>query len=134
MKRILLFCLLLPAACDSPTDGGAPAIALEGRWSYAATQVNPALNIEGQIEISEQNGRTFSGTIAFIETDVHGVQRPVAGVLNGRVVGDDVADIDVYVDLTVRRHVGRIAADSVNGTWSITGTPLSGSFTARRLP
>ncbi len=133
MKRLLLFLLL--AACDSPTDGGMAPVNVEGRWTYQAAQITPLLNMSGALDIDEQDGRSFNGTVTFTEVDAQGTQHVRAGLLTGRVLGDDVLDIDIYVDAQVRRHVGRLAADSITGTWSVTGAGAqSGSFTARRLP
>jgi hypothetical protein len=134
MRRcLLLACLLI--ACDSPSAGDGGAFDVQGNWRYEATQTLPALDIEGALQITEQNGGNFTGTVAFTETDVQGTQHSRTGAINGRFVGNTVVDIDVHVDAQVRRHVARMSADSMNGTWNVTGTAsLTGSFTARRLP
>jgi hypothetical protein len=132
MKQMLVLLALL-CACDSPTDDTAARINVEGDWVYHATQITPALDMAGMFHISDQDGADFSGTVNFTETDVQGTQISRAGALSGRIVGGDVVDIDIYVDLQVRRHVGRVVADSMRGTWSVTGAAtLSGAFTAHR--
>jgi hypothetical protein len=132
MKRLFMLLLLL-CACDSPTEDGGIAINIEGEWIYHAMQITPALDMTGTFQITDQDGASFSGTASFTETDVQGTQIPRAGALSGRIIGGDVVDIDIYVDLQVRRHVGRVVLDSMGGTWSVTGAAsLSGSFTARR--
>ena len=134
MKRLLLLVLFF-AACDSPTDGGIAPVNVEGRWTYQAAQITPLINMSGVLEIDEQAGRSFNGTATFTEVDGQGGQQARAGLVNGRLLGDDVLDFDIYVDGQIRRHVGRLAADSVTGTWSVTGAGAqSGSFNARRLP
>lgn len=131
--KLILFLLCVLSACDSPTGNGGTAINIKGDWTYHATQTTPQLDMTGGLQISDQDGTTFSGTAAFTETDVQGTQRTRAGALSGRIVGGDVVDMDIYVDLEVRRHVGRIVVDSIGGTWSVTGAAtLSGAFTARR--
>ncbi|HET9441051.1 MAG TPA: hypothetical protein VFO52_12815 [Longimicrobiales bacterium] len=133
--RHLLLLVCLVAACDSPTSGDGSAQDVRGGWEYHATQTTPSLDIAGVLHITDQEGAAFSGTVSFTETDVQGTRYTRAGAVSGRIVGSDVADIDVYVDTQVRRHVGRVAADSMTGTWSVTGAAtLSGSFTARRVP
>lgn len=133
MKRAWLLVFLL-AACDSPTDHAA-TVDVQGEWTYHATQTIPVLDMAGALIISEQEGASFSGTAQLTETDVQGTQRTRLAVVSGRVVGGDVVDMDLYVDTHVRRHVARITADSMSGTWSVTGAATSsGTFTARRVP
>lgn len=133
MRHAWLLVFLL-TACDSPTDN-ATAVDVQGEWTYQATQTTPVLDMAGALIISEQEGASFTGTAQLTETDVQGSQRTRLAVLSGRVVGGDVVDMDLYVDTQVRRHVARIVADSMSGTWSVTGaTTSSGTFTARRVP
>lgn len=135
MKRLALLCLLLLGGCDSPTSDDTVGVNVLGSWQYQATQAVPALEIEGALQITEQTGRFFSGTAAFTETDVQGTKRTRGGALSGRVIGDDVVDFDVQFDVQTRRHVARIAVDSIGGTWSAQGAAgLSGPFSARRIP
>jgi hypothetical protein len=133
MKRAWLLVFVL-AACDSPTDH-ATAVDMQGEWTYHATQTTPVLDMAGALIISDQQGASFTGTAQLTETDVQGTQRTRLAVLSGRVVGGDVVDMDLYVDTQVRRHVARLVADSMSGTWSVTGATIaSGTFTARRVP
>jgi hypothetical protein len=135
MKQLALVSLLMVGACDSPTSNDDVGVNVLGSWQYLATQAVPALEIEGALQITEQDGRFFSGTAAFTETDVQGTKRTRGGALSGRVIGDDVVDFDVHIDVQTRRHVARIVADSVGGTWSAAGVAgLSGPFSARRIP
>lgn len=134
MRRFLLILGLL-AACDSPSGNDDTSLDVRGVWTYDATQTTPALDIAGAVQITEQTGNTFTGTAAFTETDVQGTQRERAGAVSGRLIGGDVVDMDVYLDLQVRRHVARITADSMSGTWSLTdAASVSGDFTMRRVP
>jgi hypothetical protein len=135
MKRLLLVCMLMLAACDSPTSNDTGVTNVIGSWQYLATQAVPALEIEGALQITDQDGRFFSGSAAFTETDVQGTTRTRGGALSGRVIGGGVVDFDVHIDLQTRRHVARIIADSITGTWSAQGAAgLSGPFSARRIP
>jgi hypothetical protein len=135
MRRMLLVGLWLAGACDSPTSNDTDAVDVLGNWEYQATQAAPALEIAGALQITEQNGRFFSGTAAFTETDVQGTKRTRGGALSGRVIGNDVVDFDVHIDAQTRRHVARIVSDSIGGTWSAEGTAgLTGPFSAHRVP
>jgi hypothetical protein len=135
IKQLAFVCLLFLGACDSPTSNDTGGVNVLGSWQYLATQAVPALEIEGALQITEQNGRFFSGTAAVTETDVQGTKRTRGGALSGRVIGNDVVDFDVQFDVQTRRHVARIAADSIGGTWSAQGIAgLSGPFSARRIP
>ena len=119
---------LLVAACDSPT-GEATGIDMRGTWDYFADQTAPALDIEGVLTITEQNGTFFTGTAALTEIDVQGTRRTRAGAISGSFIGNAVVDFDIHIDAQSRRHVGRITADSTNGTWSAS-SPLNGNYRA----
>ena len=135
IKHCVVATLVLIGACDSPTSNDTGGANVLGSWQYVATQAVPALEIEGALQITEQTGRFFSGTAAFTETDVQGTRRTRGAALSGRVIGNDVVDFDVQFDVQTRRHVARIVADSIGGTWSADGTAgLSGPFSARRIP
>jgi hypothetical protein len=135
IKQLAFVSLFVLGACDSPTSNDTGGVNVMGSWQYLATQAVPALEIEGALQITEQNGRFFSGTAAFTETDVQGTKRTRAGAMSGRVIGNDVVDFDVQLDVQTRRHVARIAADSIGGTWSAQDAAgLSGPFSARRIP
>ena len=130
---IALACVQL-LACESATDNDANARDVRGVWSYSGVQSSPSLSIRGFLRIDQQNGNEFSGTAEFSETDVQGTVRNRTGQLSGRVLGADAVDFDIFIDEASRRHVARVVADSMNGTWARTGgnPPITGSFTARK--
>ena len=133
--RLLLTSFLLVAGCDSPSSDGGATIDVRGTWRYRATQSAPALEIDGELRITEQTERFFTGTAALRETDVQGTQQTRAGALSGRVIGADVLDFDIFIDAQARRHVARMVGDSIGGTWSAAGAAgLSGPFSARKTP
>jgi hypothetical protein len=130
----LTFSLLV--ACDSPVDSGPTGVDMRGIWSYSGIQESPALTVVGTLNIDQQNGREFSGTAAFTETDVQGTQTNRTGQLSGRVIGPDAADFDIYFDAAPRRHVAEIRGDSMHGNWARTGVmpPMTGSFSSKKIP
>jgi hypothetical protein len=134
--RYAWLALALLAACDSPVDNGVTGVDMRGLWSYSGIQESPALTVVGTLSIDEQNGREFSGTVAFRETDVQGTQTNRTGRLSGRVVGMEAADFDISLDESQRRHVGAIRGDSMYGNWARIDaqSPVIGSYTSKRMP
>jgi hypothetical protein len=113
----LLAALLLAAGCRSATDTGAPPVNLEGQWRYAAEQTAPQRTvIDGTLTIDWQGGHQLDGSLAAHETSISGT-RALSGFVNGRV--PDAATIEFQVDIGAgtRLHQGRIAGDSIVGTW-----------------
>jgi hypothetical protein len=124
------------SACDSPVDNGVTGVDMRGMWSYSGIQAAPALTLAGTLNIDQQNGRDFSGTVAFSETDVQGTQTNRTGQLSGRVVGTEAVDFDIFFDEGPRRHVATIRGDSMSGIWARTGSvpPVTGSYMSKKLP
>jgi hypothetical protein len=133
MMRTLLLGLLL-AGCSSSTGTDGANVDVRGTWTFAATQVAPALEITGELRIERQDGATLSGVLETRERAVDGTIRNRVGSLSGRVVASAV-DFDVFADAQPRRHVGRVRNDSITGTWAQTSaaTPVTGAFTAYRV-
>ena len=134
--RYALLILAMLAACDSPVDNGVTGVDMRGVWSYSGIQESPALTVVGTLHVEQQNGREFSGTAAFSETDVQGTQTNRTGQLSGRVVGMEAVDFDIFVDESPRRHVAAIRGDSMYGIWARTGIvpPVTGSYSSKKIP
>lgn len=133
-RGLLTLTAMLIVACDSTTDAGGSARDVRGVWSYSGSQTSPSLNITGTLQIDQQDGAEFSGTVTFQEADVQGTIRDRTGPLSGRVLGADAVDFDIFIDQSSRRHVAGVTSDSMNGSWARTGTnpPVTGSFSARK--
>lgn len=133
-RRFAMLFVLALAACGSTTDTGTTSVDMRGTWSYTGVQTSPVLNVSGILTIDQQSGKSFTGSAQFSETDVQGTIRIRTGQINGRVIGADAVDFDIFVEATARRHVGRVVADSMKGTWAVTGSNITGSFNARLIP
>jgi hypothetical protein len=135
--RPMMGCLALLAlnACESPVDQGVQGADVRGTWSYSATQAAPAAQLTGTLTVVRQEGSTFDAELEVQERDPQGNVRNWSAVVSGRTVGADVVDFDVFVDALARRHVGRVAGDSITGTWAqLDAAPRSGTFRSRRQP
>jgi hypothetical protein len=125
------------AGCKTPVDcSGLPPVRVLGAWSYSATQSSPTTaNLAGALEITGQCGSTLSGTLDVTETDAQGSRRRM-GTVSGLAVDSVTVDFDVFLATVGRRHLGRIAGDSIRGTWIEPGDvgTASGSFVAVRVP
>lgn len=109
-----------------------------GTWSYVGQQVSPGTaSLGGSLSVSDQSGARIGGTMDFVESDSRGLQRRLAGPFAGRTVDSTTLDFEVVLGAVSRRHVGRVKADSLTGTWvesSSSGLPTaSGTFRGARL-
>lgn len=137
-RRLALAACVLLSACLSSTDAGSAGVAVMGTWRYAGRQTIPAdADLTGTLSVTSQVGATISGALDFTETDFRGTPRRLAGAVVGRTIDSTTVDFDFRLATVVRRHVGRVAGDSLNGTWieqPVGGGPptASGSFRAAR--
>jgi len=128
-----LIALVCIAACDSGTSPNESATDVRGTWSYIADQSTPPLDLQGSLSITQQDGANFSGRIELQEKNAQGTIRNRVGVVSGRVIAADAVDFDAFIDEEPRRHVARIRADSMTGSWAESRQlPLTGKFSARR--
>lgn len=104
-----------------------------GVWEYAGSQAAPATTLEGEIVVASQGAGLFTGTASWEERDGLGGLVSNGGPVMGRVITDSDVDFDVTIGGAVRRHVGRLLADTVTGTWVQASTGRSGSFRAVRV-
>jgi hypothetical protein len=138
MRAILVLILVFSlTACAGSTDPGRPGVPVLGAWSYAGKQVAPGTaSLTGSISFSTQIGARIGGSMDFVETDSRGQQRRIAGPFSGRTVDSTTVDIEVVLGTISRRHVGKVNADSLTGTWvesSSDGIPTaSGTFRSMR--
>jgi hypothetical protein len=126
---------LLGAGCANPTgaDGAAPD--LRGTWSYRAQQGAPVVSLSGTMIVSGESGRGFNGQLQAVETNQAGIQRELSGIVTGSVTNASTVDFDAFLEQTGRRHVGRLAGDSITGSWVDnvgSDVPLTGTFKLRR--
>ena len=132
--RLVGAILLGAAACGSPLDEG-PSPELRGTWRYVATQASPAAELTGTLTITRQRGVTFEAELEAQERDGQGSLRTFSGIVAGRTLGADGIDFDAFLELTPRRHVGRLRGDTIAGTWAeLDVVSRTGTFTALRQP
>jgi hypothetical protein len=138
-SRTLIVVLIGIGACGAATDVGSPGVPVAGKWSYTGQQVAPAAaSLAGTLSFTQQTGAQIAGSVDFVETDSRGQQRRVAGPFAGRTVDSTTLDFDVVLGAVSRRHVGKVKADSLTGTWvesSADGLPTaSGTFRSAKAP
>jgi hypothetical protein len=109
--------LLIGAGCSSATDTGAPPVDIKGQWRYAAEQTAPQRTvIDGTLTIEWQGGQQLDGSLAAHETSLAGT-RALSGFVNGRVPDATTVEFQVELPDGTRLHQGRVAGDSIVGTW-----------------
>jgi hypothetical protein len=135
MRSVLLGlgCLLGVAACGSDgMDCGTPAD-IHGSWTYTGTQNAPAATMTGTMALTQPGTCTVAGSLAITVDNGSGTPTDLSGPISGLFL--DPTTVDLTADLGgERRHIGTVVADTISGTWAMTGAGggLSGTFRAVR--
>lgn len=124
--------LLALGACALPSGPVREAADVRGEWTFTAQQAVPAVTIEGTLRIESQDGDLIVGSASWEERDALGVTVLGGGAVTGRVIGESDVDFDILVGATARRHVARLAADTMSGSWVQPGTTAAGTWRAVR--
>ena len=104
--------------CQRIVEPDVPGVPVVGSWRYSGRQTVPTdADLTGTLSVTGQTGAQISGALDFVETDTRGLQRRVAGLLLGRTIDSTTLDFDVSLTTVTRRHVARVAGDSIVGTW-----------------
>ena len=122
----------LTLACSLPGAPVADSAIVRGEWEFTGTQSAPQTTMTGSLTIQTQSGDLITGSAGWDERDGFGVVRSAGGSVSGRVIGLQDVDFDIVSDGVTRRHVGRIRADTMDGSWVGLGDGRSGSFRAVR--
>jgi hypothetical protein len=134
MRRVT--CLLglgVLVGCSLPGEPAADSAIVRGEWEFTGTQTAPQATMTGSLTIQTQSGDLITGSAGWDERDGFGVVRSTGGPVSGRVIGQQDVDFDIVTDDGVtRRHVGRIRADTMDGSWVQFGDGRTGSFRAVR--
>ncbi len=120
--------------CLPPTADAGPVADVLGTWDYSGQQTAPALDLTGVLVIESQDGATISGRLSWEERDAGGGLRSEAAPVSGRVIESSDIDFDVLGVGGDRRHVARLTAGAMDGTWVQVQALRSGTFTATRRP
>lgn len=136
LANVAVFSVLAgAAACISTTDNSGPAPDITGAWSYTGTQAAPSADLTGVVTIAAQDGELIGGSATWEESSSGGMVRLIGGQLSGRVIGTADVDFDVLLSDGTRRHVARLTADTMRGSWVQAPGGLTGQFTAvREMP
>ena len=137
LRVFALACATLLSACLKSTEPQPSLLQLNGSWNYTGVQTAPVREaLSGTLIISRESGTSFQGQLSIIALNSQTQQqRPLSGIVSGAESGTDVIDFDANLEVTPRRHVGQIVADTITGTWagsSSDGTMSSGTFRVER--
>lgn len=137
LGALVLASSLLLSACLKSTEPQPSLLNLNGSWHYTGVQIGPAREaLNGTLTVSRESGISFQGRLDLTGVDERtGQSRLLTGLVSGSESGVDVIDFDADVESTPRRHVGRIVADTITGTWigsSPDGATSSGTFRVER--
>ena len=125
---------ILLSACLHSIAPQASTLNLSGSWAYTGMQTGPVREaLSGTLTISHESGTSFQGTVNLTGiSEQTNASRPLNGLVSGSQSGTDVIDFEANLESTLRRHVGRIVADTITGNWvviSTDGPPVSsGTF------
>jgi hypothetical protein len=125
------------SACLKSTEPQPSALQLNGMWRYTGVETGSVQEtLDGTLTISSESGTSFQGRLDFVATNSQtGQTRVLGGLVSGSESGSDVIDFDASLETTPRRHVGRIVADTITGTWvgeGSNGAMASGTFRVER--
>ncbi len=137
VRMFALACATLLSACLKSTEPQPSLLQLNGSWNYTGVQTGPAPEtLSGTLTISRESGTSFQGQLSLQGVNSQtGQTRLLSGIVSGSESGTDVIDFDASLEVTPRRHVGQIVADTITGTWvgsSSDGTMSSGTFRVER--
>lgn len=132
--------VLFVSACLKSTEPQPSLLQLNGSWNYTGIQTVPVREtLTGTLTISRESGTSFQGQLNLVGTNSQTQQqRTLSGSVSGSESGTDVIDFDANLasEMTPRRHVGQMVADTITGTWvsSADGAMSSGTFRVEREP
>jgi hypothetical protein len=131
---LLLASSSLLSACLRSTEPQASLLQLNGSWNYTGLQTGPVPEtLTGTLTILRESGTSFQGNLVLTGVNGQtGIPRSLSGSVSGSESGTDVIDFDANLESTPRRHVGRIVADTITGTWIDVTTMSSGTFRVER--
>ena len=134
---LALLALSLTSACLQSTGPQPSLIQLQGSWNYTGVQTTPVREtLSGTLAISSESGTSFQGRVDLVGLNQAGQSRVIGGLVSGVEQGTNVVDFDASVEVTPRRHVGEIVADTIAGTWigsAPDGTTSSGTFRLEKV-
>lgn len=142
-RRSLLVALLTAATaavagCVATTDPEpAGTVPIAGTWSYTGLQSGSPLQLTGALDVVSRSTVSFIGSADLIEGAGGAAQRRLTGPVAGRFTQGAVVEFDLTLGVLLRRHVARLVADTIAGSWfELAGTDAAigatGSFRAVR--
>jgi hypothetical protein len=131
------FLVTVMSGCLSSTDPQPSLLALRGTWAYTGVQSGPVPeSMTGTLAISTESGIAFQGRLDLVVVNQQtGQTRLLGGLISGTEASTSVIDFDASLEISPRRHVGQLVADTITGTWignSPDGTMTTGTFRAER--
>jgi hypothetical protein len=121
------------AGCALPSGPDRSAADVRGQWEFSAEQVAPSLTIEGVLRIESQDGELIVGSASWEERDALGIVHLGGGPVTGRMIGASDVDFDILVGAIARRHVARLDADTMSGSWVQPVSSAAGTWRAVRI-
>src|SRR6266567_3727084 len=123
-------------SCQNPSAIGGAMVDVSGAWSYVAAAASSPTTIVGTLTITQSGQASFTGALDANQSDARGQVAHVVGIVSGRALDSTLIDFDIVLDAATRRHhSGRLAGDSVSGTWLEAGDAgilSSGTFRGKR--
>ena len=130
--RTIALAGLLLGGCALPSGPDRTAADVRGDWEFSAEQVAPSVTIEGVLRIEGQDGDLIVGSASWEERDALGNVQLGGGPVTGRVIGESDVDFDILIGANARRHVARLDADTMAGSWVQPGSSAAGTWRAVR--
>jgi hypothetical protein len=122
--------LVLGCSTSTPDCGSPPDLA--GSWDYKGTQSGPAALLTGTLTLSRTGTCTVAGTLSLTVDDGSGTPVTSGWTTAGDFLDDSIVELNAVQGGDERHHVGIVRADSIKGSWAVTGGGANGSFTLKR--
>ena len=135
---LLTAAMAMVAGCAATTDPEpAGTVPIAGTWSYTGLQSASPLQLSGAVDIVSRSAISFNGSADLTEGAGGAAQRRLTGPIAGRLTQGTVVEFDITLGALQRRHVARLVADTIAGSWfEFAGTDAAigatGSFRAVR--
>lgn len=103
------------AAATEPEPAGVVPIA--GAWSYSGLQSASPIQLSGTVDFVSRSATSFNGSAEINEAAGGAAQRRLTGPVAGRITQGTVVEFDLTLGVLIRRHVARLVADTISGSW-----------------
>jgi len=125
------------SGCAAATEPEPPGVVpIAGAWSYSGLQSASPVQLSGAVDFVSRSAISFNGSADINEAAGSATQRRLTGPVSGRLTQGTVVEFDLTLGVLIRRHVARLVADTISGSWfelSATDAAIGGTGSFRAV-